>query len=71
MSEKDYELYIAFKALEKKWKDRSAEIIDEMIASGVDKIWTEDQTHSIKLVKMPEAQIPNYVRKSYQYILVR
>ena len=64
----DKQLYKEYKRLEKLWKDRSAEIIAEMVTDGVDKVYSEDGMSYMKLVVMPETQIPNYTRKSYSYI---
>lgn len=64
----DKALYKEYKRLEKMWKDRSAEIVEDMILSGVDKVYSEDGLDYMKLVHMPETQIPNYVRKGYDYI---
>lgn len=64
----DKALYKEYKRLEKLWKDRSAEIIAEMVTDGVDKVYSEDGMSYMKLVVMPETQIPNYTRKSYSYI---
>lgn len=66
--EEDKQLYKEYKRLEKLWKDRSAEIIAEMVTDGVDKVYSEDGMSYMKLVVMPETQIPNYTRKGYSYI---
>ena len=36
----DKALYKEYKRLEKMWKDRSAEIVEDMILSGVDKVYS-------------------------------
>lgn len=64
----DKALYKEYKRLEKMWKDRSAEIVEDMILSGVDKVYSEDGMDYMKLVHMPETQIPNFIRKEYDYI---
>ena len=64
----DKALYKEYKRLEKMWKDRSAEIVAEMMEDGVDKVYSEDGLDYMKLVNMPECVIPNYTRKGYSYI---
>lgn len=64
----DRELYNSYMELKKKWEARSKELVEEMIASGVDKEYSEDGTGYIKLINMPEAKIPNYTRKGFSYI---
>lgn len=66
--EEDKALYKEYKRLENLWKTRAAEIVEEMIADGVDKVYSEDGLDYMKLVTMPECIIPNYTRKSYSYI---
>lgn len=66
--EEDKALYKEYKRLENLWKTRAAEIVEEMIADGVDKVYSEDGLDYMKLVTMPECVIPNYTRKSYSYI---
>lgn len=64
----DRELYNSYMELKKKWEARSKELVEEMIATGVDKEYSEDGTGYIKLINMPEANIPNYTRKGFSYI---
>ena len=64
----DKALYKEYKRLEKMWKDRSAEIVAEMMEDGVDKVYSEDGLDYMRLITMPEAMIPNYTRKAFSYI---
>jgi len=63
----DYELYRQFKEIERQWKNRSAEIVEEMIEKGVNRIEDEMGRH-FTLVVMPETVIKEHTRKSYTYL---
>ena len=64
----DKELFKEFKRLEKLWKDRSAEIVEEMMRDGVDRVYSDNGVDYMKLVVMPPREVKAHTVDGYSYI---
>ena len=64
----DKELFAEYKRLEKLWKDRSAQIVEEMIRDGVDKVYSDNGVDYMKLVNMPPREVKTHTVDGYSYI---
>ena len=64
----DKALYKEYKRLEKMWKERSAEIVEDMILSGVDRVYSDDGLEYMKLVHMPDMEVKSHTKPGFDYV---